>query len=236
VPRSDAEIDRLYGLPPAYADSYEAFDGALLASSFGDELGCHIISEAQTSLFEEYLPEPLPDDPQYLGYKNRVETLLNRIYPLDAAIIRLRLQGLPQTAVGRALSYSQGSVCIREGKARQRMVIAADLPDISCDEMLHDLLELGLDPAGAILGAGYYWLPSQTRVGALYGHSQGRTRHVLTERVRPRLTDHHPLAVLMDRWLHTSIRPTDPDYFACRGGEARYDEVVDFLRVHKRVR
>lgn len=211
-----AAVDAAYGLEPGHPfGRIDYCYGAILESRIAPEdHGHQWWDEVATQGGTPWRTDSGEQD----DAKARVEVLLSRVYPVDRVAwgwqveIEQSLGAVSQEAVARREGITQPTVCYRIAMARDRMAVAAHLPDYEVGELRDAIVEAcsksdrrpWATPAellGTVCEA-YYWAPNQQGIGVVLGMSQGRVRQMLGSAERL-LGPDHPLSILHARWRYT---------------------------------
>ncbi|MCB9681842.1 MAG: hypothetical protein H6733_10245 [Alphaproteobacteria bacterium] len=203
-------IDTTFGLPPGIPFGCRHYvAGARVASSFRPEGGSSILEEVAAPF--PWLSTASPEDRERA--RAQVDVLLGRVYEVDRLAWSWHVEiedsrgRVTQVSIARREGLTQPSVCHRIAVARERMAIAALLPDLPVGSIRDAVVE-GLprreDRAVAadwfgLVAETYYWVPNQIAVGRMYGRSQGWARYLISVALSA-LGPDHPLWVVHTRW------------------------------------
>ncbi len=201
-------IDRLYGLEPAdRAEAGPRGGAAPFSVVFGDRDPTAWLS---TDDVVEWMSGP--DEAASAVAVDQVEDLLGRVYRRDAEAVQAALSGGTLESIGERLGCPTSTLSDRLRSARQRLEVAADLPDLQWRGLFEDVLARLLAstrarawPEGVLcsfagMASAFYWIPSCKRMAAAWGTPTSTAQRWFSV-VRDVLPDDHPWRTVDERWV-----------------------------------
>lgn len=230
------EVDRIYGLPRALQDEVRVDTWIVPFSSFSDLDPKFWDEGAPARWIEEGIRYSATTPESRARAKERMETLLARVYPMDVAAIRASLRGESQSTMAARWGITQPAVSVRMAGATARMVDAVTLPDLHPEDLRVEILGHVPDvwpsdraEQASRIGAAAYWCLSSSVIGRICGRSQGWAYHYAAHAVSV-LPPGHPAHRLMPATKMTVWSHRDPSAPGMtRGGAARWAQVRDVL-------
>ena len=149
-------------------------DPAELANRFssGEDLADFQLEELTVDAYE-YDEGDLPE-----GYEARVEALLDRIPEREADLIYLYyILKKRQADIAAIFEVTQAAISYRLDRGLQRIKFLLSIPEVSEDELRHDLPDVLPNPIDVDILIGMWETTCQSEVAAKLGLTQGRVRH-----------------------------------------------------------
>jgi DNA-directed RNA polymerase specialized sigma24 family protein len=135
-------------------------------------------------LFDELDEEGEEDDSKEapllstLNYENEIKPLLDRIPEREADLIYLYyIQKKRQADIAEIFGVTQAAISYRLDRGLQRIRFLLSIPQVSEEEMRHDLPDVPFKPIDVDILIGMWQTTCQSEVATRLGLTQGRVRH-----------------------------------------------------------